>query len=834
MASRRLPGSGLLLAWTVCGLACDRREPTAVRPIAAKPEVGSPTTIEHPPAFRIAPGPIRLNRDDPGWQLLVEGVDEAGGRKDWTGSVAWEVEPSGIVEIGADGYARPLAPGKAEVRAVFGADRSVVPLEVVAAESPRSWDFAADVAPLLTRHGCNGGGCHGRAAGRGGLKLSFLGYDPAADYQAIVRDRGGARIDPADAESSLLLQKATETVPHGGKLRFDDTSTAYETLRAWIAAGAPERLGKTHGALAEVKVDPAGAILGSPGTQQFRVMARYADGTLRDVTRLASFRATDDSAVAVNTEGLATLKARAEADVVVRYGSTVLAARLGTPLNSAQAFDFAGLPRRNVIDRELFRRLEAMKVPPSPRATDTAFLRRVCLDLVGHQPTPDQVRRFLNDADPEKRARWVDRLLEDRDFVRFWKIKLGDLFQVGNSRFGMGTNRFLEWIDEALTRNRPWDDAVRTLLTAVGDPTQPEGAAANYALDGEDAPTRAEGAARRFLGLRIRCARCHDHPFDVWTQDDYYGLAAFFAKVRREGGPGRMGRSNVVVDPKGIVTHLRTGKPAEPRLPGGETLSIAEGSDPRAALAAWITGPENPYFARAVANWAWAQFFGKGIADPPDDLSRANPPVHPELLDALAKHFIEHKYDLRDLLRLIATSEAYGLSSATVPGNAADSRMFSHQRPRPLTAQQMADALAQVTDVPNVYAGRRDRRALDLNDATTPSTLLDAFGRCPRVDACSPVSAPTPSLRQALLVVGPEAIEAKVQDPRGYLTSLMELEPLPPEVVENLYLRALCRHPSEAEAAHWSKAFATASSPREAAEDLLWSLLNSREFAFNH
>ncbi len=383
---------------------------------------------------------------------------------------------------------------------------------------------------------------------------------------------------------------------------------------------------------------------------------------------------------------------------------------------------------------------------------------------------------------------------------------------------------------------------VKTLLTALGDPNDIDnGGPVNYALDTMLPNEQAEQTAQRFLGLRMRCAQCHDHPFDIWTQDAYYGFASFFAKVQRGGGmaPGAMmGRDKVTINPKGEVVHLRTKKPVEPRLLDGKPVKVAPADDPRKALADWMTAPDNPYFARAMTNWVWAQLFGKGLVDPPDDMSRANPPVHPELLDALARHFVEHKYDIRDLIRTIASSETYGLTSASVKGNEKDTRLFSHHLPRPLTAHQMADALAQATNVPNVFqnqsGAKNVRRALQIYDPAMPSPLLDSFGRCSRTAACAASPAPSLSLRQALLLIGGDVIEGKVSSLNGYLASALKLELEPEELVENLYYRTVCRPPTPEELSRWSAELKQASSLPEAAEDLFWALLNSREFAFNH
>jgi hypothetical protein len=587
-----------------------------------------------------------------------------------------------------------------------------------------------------------------------------------------------------------------------------------------------------------VSVEPEMVRLQEPGPQQVRVVAHYADGHQRDVTRQALFKVIDDAVVSVGPKGHAELRRRAEADLIVRYQSHVVSTRLATIINPGLNLDYAKLPRRNFIDDELFKRLASLKVPPSPPTSDAAFLRRASLDLTGEQPTPEQIRQFLADKDLDKRVKLVDRLMARPEFVLFWRIKFGDLLQISQARQGNSSYRYQEWVDRCLNENTPWDVLVTKLLTALGDPNDIDnGGPVNYALDALEATVSAEQTAQRFLGLRMRCAQCHDHPFDVWTQDDYFGLAAFFARVQRgAGGPGAMmgARTLVTINPKGEVIHLRTKRPAQPRLLGGKVVTVSGKDDPRAVLAKWMTAADNSYFARAMANWVWAQLFGTGLVDPPDDMSRANPPVHPELLDALARHFVSKKFDLRDLIRTIATSEAYGLSSGTVPGNERDNRLFSHRVPRPLTAHQMADALAQATDVPNTYGALGQRIAIRVTDPSIPSAILETFGRCPRTTSCAPIQTPPLSLKQTLLLIGGDVIESKVHNLNGYLASALNLELEPDELIENLYLRTVCRPPTAEETSRWSAELKQATSLREAAEDLFWSLLNSREFAFNH
>ena len=801
-------------------------------PVAAVPTA----TVE------VTPPTAELDAGDPGLQLVVTWRDPAGTVRDLTAAATWTTEPPGVVEVLPGGLIRPAGAGRVEVvgsvPGELGSFRSVV---TVADPDRREWSFAEDVEPHLTRLGCNAGGCHGRQDGQNGFHLSLFGYDGEGDYRALTRESAGRRVDRFRPEASLLLTKATGSVPHAGGMKLTPGSAAYRTLLAWIKAGAPEGTPQNHGRIARLAVEPADARLDGPGPRQLRVVATYADGHARDVTRLAQYKTNDDATATVDDQGRTQLLRRGEADIVVRYGSLVATTRLAASINPTLAHDFAKDPRANFVDDEVLKRLQSLGVPPSPASSDAAFFRRVALDLTGEQPSPDRVRDFLKDADPAKRPKLVRTLIGSPDFVRFWQIKLGDLLEITSARPDIGTAATLyqSWLKRQLIDNVPWDQTVRTLLTATGDTGDREtGGPVAYALEAADPKVAAEKAAQRFLGLRLRCAQCHDHPFDVWTQDDYFGLAATFAKVQRGGGGmmGMMGnRAVITVNPEGNIVNPRTRQPAAAKILGGPALDAPAEADPRVRLADWVTAPDNPFFPRAMANWTWAQFFGRGIVDPPDDLSRSNPPVHPELLDALARHFVAHKFDLRDLIATIATSATYGATSATVPGNQDDDRLFSHQRPRPLTAHQMADALAQATDVVNRFRDKpAGTRAIEIVDPATPSTILETFGRCSRINGCAAVATPALSLRQSLLVIGGDVIEAKVAHPQGYLANLLELAPAPDEVIENLYLRTLCRPPTAEEQSHWAAELAAAPSLREAAEDLFWALLNSREFAFNH
>jgi hypothetical protein len=821
---------------TLLVAGCGKNETKSVSAPVTQPEFKAVA-----PKISLDPQPTELKfvAGDFGIQVRVQETIGSESKRDLTDQITWKIEPAGIAQVDA-GYVRPIKAGIGTLTATLDDRRVEIPL-TVPDNAERTWSMADDIVPLLTRAGCNTGGCHGRADGQNGFHLSLFGYDPASDHDAITRQDGGRRLAPLAPESSLLLLKSTGSMPHVGGPRIQVGSPEYMSLLSWIKEGTPLARGKTHGSMTGLRVEPAVIQLEAPGPQQLRVLAKYSDGYERDVTRQAIYKTNDDSAATIDNKGRVKLLRRAETDLIVRYGSHVMARRVSTVINPELKYDYVARKRNNFIDEELFKRLAALKVPPSQTSTDTAFLRRLTLDLTGQQPRPEQVREFLDDKDPAKRSKLAERLLKERDFVRFWSIKLGDMLEIttGRPELAGTASLYQSWVAARLTDNTPWDKFVRTLLTSVGDPATKEDAAASYALDSLDPMVAAEKTAQRFLGLRMRCAHCHDHPFDVWTQDNYFGLAATFAKVDRGGGmqpnPAMMNRVKVGINPKGSLEHLRTHKPAEPRLLDGKAIKINEKDDPRKSFVDWMTAPENPYFSRAMSNWVWAQFFGKGIVDPPDDLSASNPAVHPELLDALAKSFVENKYDLRQLIRTIVSSEAYGLSAATVPGNESDIRLFSHQIPRPLTAHQMADAIAQVTDIPNRFRDRAPgTRAIDVVDPATPSPILETFGRCGRINGCATVQTPSISLRQSLLLIGGDLIDSKVSSLNGYLANMLDLKPSPEEVVENLYLRTVCRPPTGEETSRWSAELKSTGSFRDAAEDLFWALLNSREFAFNH
>lgn len=690
-------------------------------------------------------------------------------------------------------------------------------------------DFPTRVLPILTKAGCNAGACHGAATGQGAFRLSLLGYDPESDHQTITREFSGRRIDLSSPRDSLLLRKATRDVRHKGGMRIEDDSADHRTLADWIAAGAaytslgvPPDLRVTG-----VEVHPADALLAGPGkSARLKVTATLSDGTREDVTAHALYSSNDDATAEVAPDGLVTVRRRGATSVMVRYGGQVAAVRVASPLRD-QELDpaaFAGaLAPRNFIDEKVWAELRRLRVPPSPPCDDAEFFRRASLDLTGRLPSPQRVRQFLKESSTqEKRDRVIGELLAGDAFADLWTLRLADLLLIDSKRLGEAPTRvYHTWLRQEVARNTPFDKLARDLLTAEGDASR-VGPANLHRLT-EDPRDMGEFVSGAFLGVQIACARCHAHPFAAWTQDDYYGFAAFFARTQREG-------VRVFIADRGEVQHPKTGKDVAPRVLAG--APAAPDGDRRAALAAWVTAPRNPHFARAAVNRVWRHLVGRGIVEPVDDLRVTNPPANPALLDALAADFVAGGYDLRRLIRTIVESRTYQLSSRSTPDNRLDDRLFSRAYPKPLPAQVLADAVAQVTGVPDDYPGHPPgTRAVQLPDARTASYTLDVLGRCPRDGNCA-AQPRGGGLSQALHLINGPAINSKLRG--GVIDSLLHGDLTDAEIVEELYLRTLSRFPDEREQAYCVKAFASANDTRQAAEDLLWALLNSREFVYNH
>ncbi len=682
--------------------------------------------------------------------------------------------------------------------------------------------FDSEILPVLTRAGCNTGACHGAALGRGGFRLSLLGGDPAADHEAIVYELEGRRINFVHPEESLLLAKPTGELAHKGGLRIEPGSDSAQRLVQWIAAGAPRgQLRK----LIHFEVQPEARVIEKVGsTVPLRAMARFDHGKIEDVTPWTVFTASDPSAIEIDDRDTATIRRRGQHVVLARFLDRIVPIRLTVPLTETPV-DLSREPRSNFIDDEIYRTLEVLRVPVSPRADDVAFLRRVRLDLTGRLPSPEEVETFLDERSPSKRARLIDRLLASEEFVEYWTYRYAQWLRLRTlPAEAEATWAFHGWIRQQVQQRTGVDRLARTLLTAVGD-SHREGPA-NFARLAADARGQAELVGSVFLGVRFQCANCHNHPLDRWTQDDYHGLAAVFARLER-------GRT-VRVGARGAVTNPRTGEPALPRIPGSEYLQADR--DQRKHFADWLTARDNPFFARAMVNRLWKAMFGRGLVEPEDDLRDTNPATHPALLNRLAADFVEHGYDIQHTLRLIARSETYGRAATTTPANATDDRFYSHAYRRSLPPEVLADALADVTDVADRYGDLPlGTRAVALVDPRTPAPALDILGRCGREIGCDAASRGG-GLAAKLHQLNGELINRKVADPNGRLHRWIRAGKSNDDIIESFYRLALSRRPTDAERKHWRTQLdgATAASRVELLEDFLWALLNSSDFLMNH
>jgi hypothetical protein len=702
--------------------------------------------------------------------------------------------------------------------------------------------YLRDVAPILNKAGCTSGPCHGAAKGKNGFKLSLRGYDPRFDYEALLYDLSGRRFNRADPARSLMLAKPTQQVPHGGGLRFEPNSRYYQIIHDWIAQGVPYGDDKAD-AVARLEVEPKEILMPKPGeTATLRVTAVYPDQATRDVTAESVIESNTPDIAAI--EGSQLKGARVgEAALLVRYQGKFVTVPV-TVLNPKPGFAWKALPQHNYIDQLIDQKLQRLKIQPSSLVDDAAFLRRASLDLTGQLPTPEEVRAFLADRTPtrQKRSKLVDKLIASPAFVDHWTVKFGDLLQNSRKYLGeKGVYAFQYWIRQSLAENKPYDRMVRELLTSRG--SSYEEPAANYFRVTRDPKPTMEKTTQVFLGVRMVCAQCHDHPFERWTQNQYYEMASFFNAVGVR--PGFEVGEEIIFDQRAgfDIKHPKDGRDVKPQFLVAATVasatpvSIPSDARRRQALADWLTSKDNPFFARSTANRVWSYFFGRGIIDPVDDIRASNPPSNPALLDALSKDFVDHGFDLRHLMRTIANSRTYQASITVNEWNSADADNFSHATPRRLTAEQLLDALTLATGVrPQMPEAPPDTRASQLVDPHIGKEgFLDLFGRPARESACECERRAELSLPQALNLVNGKTISDAVADANGRVAKAILAGRPEAEIVDDLYLATLSRPPSASEREYGVKYLQTASRGRAAlAQDLLWALVNSKGFLYNH
>ncbi len=721
---------------------------------------------------------------------------------------------------------------------------------VVASDRPLS--FRHDVLPVLSKAGCNSGGCHGALAGKGGFRLSLNAYDPATDHYNITRENRGRRIEFADPARSLFVIKPTAAVRHkGGKFLHED-SDDYKLLIEWIQQGAPGP-STDDTKLNRIELSPALSQLNKGDTQPLTVHAFFSDGTKRDVTRWARFTPTDATIAEVDeATGLAKVIGYGEGAISVWYSGQIALARITSPWPSVIPDEvFARTPKRNVIDKRVIEQLRRLNLKPSKPSPDSEFIRRVYLDVVGMLPTPQETKAFLADTSETKRDDLIEKLLAQPEFVDYWAYRLSDLFLISSKKLRpLALKAYYDWLRGEIEKITPWDQLVRQVVAAKGD-TLKNGAANFYSIH-QDPETMAENVSQAFMSLSINCAKCHNHPLEKWTNDQYYSFANLFARVRAKGwgGDARSGdgaRTLFIAD-RGDLIQPRTGKP-QPAAPlDGQAIASDSTEDRREALADWLTSPENPYFTRSIANRVWANFFGRGIVEPVDDLRISNPASNEPLLQAISEHLVKNDYDIKSLMRLILRSETYRRSSTPLPENEGDQKYYSRYYPRRLMAEVLQDAITSVTRVSPKYNRitlsdgstegtslyREGTRALQLSDSAVTSYFLKTFGRNEREITCECERSNKPSMVQVLHLSNGDTLNNNLRSKQSRVNTMITQSN--GDIIDEAYLLCLSRRPSDSERKRLQNIFEVApeTERRGVVEDLFWALMTSREFLFQH
>jgi hypothetical protein len=830
-AARRWPAAAFVLLVLVvqAGISRAGGNPSTR---AAKAE----TPLDEPLSLSVDPGDVRLDSVWQRAQLVLTGHYPGNRVRDLTRSALYSSWTPEVAVISRDGVITPRRPGHTVIRARVGAAAIEVPVSVLGGTAA-AVSFVQDVVPTFTHAGCNSGACHGTPSGKNGFRLSLRGYDPASDYLQLTHDASSRRLDMLEPDASLLLMKPSTVLPHEGGRRLGHGGYLYELVRQWIGQGAPNDIAAAA-TVSSLEVLPASRSLEAPeAAQQLRVIAHFQDGCERDVTRLARFSVNDESVASVEPNGLVEKVARGEAAVAAEYMGSMATAQL-IFLDHDSGISWRPPPENNYIDHYVFHKLAMLRVEPSPLAGDSEFLRRAYLDLTGELPPPKEVRRFLALRDPRKREQLIDALLESPEYVDWWAMKLTDRLGCNRRFVGqVGAYKYHEWIREAIADNMPEDEFARAVLTGRGG--NYEHPPASFYRRLRDPAASGEEVAQLFLGVRLQCARCHNHPGERWTQDDYYGFAAFFARVRYKEGPYYREtydkEESVYADRKGEMIHPRSGRVMLPKFLGGDIAAIGAREDRREVLARWLTSPKNPFFSKAAVNRIWYHLFGRGIVEPVDDMRSTNPASNEGLLGALAADFVEHNFDRKRLIRTIMCSRTYQLSSQTTPTNIDEEKYFAHARVRLLPAEAMLNAVCEASGSEEKFPGfPLGTSASALPDGEFKHPFLEAFGRPARAMSCECERGSDTNLCQALQLVGGRVVEDKIHNSSGRVARLLASGRPAGDVVEELFLATLSRYPTQLERKYLVGRLGHAKDRRRAVEDVLWALINHQEFIFQH
>ena len=806
----------------------------------------------------LLPAESALTTPESRQRLILQESDRGEMGRQVVEKIEWSSSDSEVARI-AGGVVIPVRDGQATITAMAGGRSATARVAVSGMGRPFAWRFRTDVEPVLAKQGCNSGACHGALAGKGGFRLSLQGYDPDSDYFNIVKQDRGRRVELADPGRSLFLAKPSGAIAHKGGVRFGTDSLEYRILSRWVADGAPEPA-PDEARVDRLEVSPDRSIQRVGQSQQVLVRAHYSDGRAEDVTRWVKWSSADESVCRVDDAGKAQVIGPGEGSVVAWFASKLAIARLtvpygeGSPTPSGEVVDRRA--PRNFIDEQVDRQLARLDLPPSPECGDAEFLRRATVDTIGRLPSVDEARSFLADASATRRDALIDRLLASPEFVDYWTYKWSDLLMLNGTRLRpQALKAYYQWVRKQVAGGVPWDRLVREIVTATGESLE-NGATNFYALS-QSPEDMTENVSQAFLGLSIGCAKCHNHPLEKWTNDQYYGMASLFARVRAKGwgGEGRQGDGvrTLYVAESGELVQPRTGKPQPPAPLDGTPIDFDDPADRRASLARWLTAPENPYFARSIANRVWANFFGVGLVEQVDDMRASNPASNEALLSASAAFVVEHKFDLKALMKAILQSNAYGRSSQPLPGNKADRRFYSRYFPRRMMAEVLHDAIVQVTEVPTRFdfigfpGSDREKtdfyplgtRAVQLYDAGVDNYFLQAFGRNPRRIVCECERSDEPTMVQVLHLANGSTLNEKLRAPGNRLARLLSLRRAGmagASLIDEIYLACLSRYPTTPERDQLLAMLPPPGDPTEAevVEDLFWAMMSGREFLFNH
>ncbi len=819
---------------------------SAVALQAAPADLGKPVELQLQAQAGQDGKAIKLIGADSRQQLVATAKFAGGALRDYAREVSYTSAPAGIVQVDAQGLVTPLANGTATITATSKEGlQSALSIQVEKAKEYLPINFANQIVPIFTKGGCNSGGCHGKSGGQNGFRLSLLGFEPQEDYEYLVKESRGRRLSPAAPEQSLLVQKAASIIPHGGGKRVEPGSYDYKLLVRWIGLGAP--LGnETDPKIASIEVFPKSRTLEMGKEQQLTVTAVYSDGSRQDVTHAAVYEANDKEVGEAQADGkLKLFDQPGDVAVMVRYQAKVGVFQATVPLGAP----IAKLPAaRNFIDEIVFRKLVSVGMPASDVCDDATFLRRTSLDIAGRLPTGEESREFLASKDPAKRDRWVDTLLASTDYADFFANKWAALLRNKreNVNHTRGTFAFHGWIRDSFAANKPYDQFAREILAASGDMSQNPAVA--WYRQAKTAQTQMEDTAQLFLGTRLQCAQCHHHPYEKWSQQDYYSFTAFFSQVARK--PGAMPGEEVVFHRRGVArtTNKKNNQSVAPAGLGEKPLDeLSADDDPRQALADWMAQPSNRFFAHTLVNRYWKHFMNRGLVEPEDDMRETNPAINPELLDSLAQNFIKTGFDMKGLIRAICTSTTYQLSAVPNEHNARDRHYFARYYPKRLTAEVLFDSVDRITGSQSAFdslpAGTRAVQLPD-NSYNAASYFLTVFGRPDSSSSCECERSSDASLAQSLHLLNSRDIQTKLAASTGTAARLAKDTRPDEERVRELYLMAFSREPGTSEVTlateHIKKKTAdkkdaaAAAAKQEAFEDVIWALFNTKEFLFNH